>query len=82
MELDSSPVLAAGVRLGKQLPETMFYMIHQCFSFISHLLFELEEAPKIQMVKIKGSWLAQSEEHETLDLKVMSSSPTLGVEIT
>ena len=28
-----------------------------------------------------GTWLAQSIEHVTLDLGVMSSSPTLGVEI-
>ena len=30
----------------------------------------------------RGAWLAQSEEHVTLDLRVVSSSPTLGVEIT
>ena len=30
----------------------------------------------------EGIWLAQSEEHVTLDLKVVSSRPTLGVEIT
>ena len=29
-----------------------------------------------------GIWLAQSEEHETLGLRVVSLSPTLGVEIT
>ena len=29
-----------------------------------------------------GAWLAQLEEHATLDLRVMSSSPTLDVEIT
>ena len=29
-----------------------------------------------------GAWLAQWEEHPTVDLKVMSFSPTLGVEIT
>ena len=29
-----------------------------------------------------GTWLALLEEHETLDLEVMSSSPMLGVEIT
>ena len=27
-----------------------------------------------------GTWLAQSAEHVTLDLRVMSSSPTLGME--
>ena len=29
-----------------------------------------------------GTWLAQSEEQVTLGLGVMSSSPTLGVEMT
>ena len=31
---------------------------------------------------LRGTWLAQSVEHVTLDLGVMSSSPTLGIEIT
>ena len=31
--------------------------------------------------KYRGAWLAQSE-HSTLDLRVVSSSPTLAVEIT
>jgi len=30
----------------------------------------------------RGSWLGQSEEHATLDLGVVISSPMLGVEIT
>ena len=30
----------------------------------------------------RDTWLAQSEEHVTLDLRLMSLSPTLGVEIT
>lgn len=30
----------------------------------------------------RGAWLAQSVEHETLDLGVVSSSPTLGAEMT
>ena len=29
-----------------------------------------------------GIWLAQSVEHATLDLRVVSLSPTLGMEIT
>ena len=29
-----------------------------------------------------STWLAQLEEHETLDFRVASSSPVLGVEIT
>lgn len=29
-----------------------------------------------------GAWLAQWEEHVPLDLRVMGSSPTLGVEIS
>ena len=31
---------------------------------------------------VQGTWLAQSVEHATLDLGVVSASPTLGVEIT
>ena len=31
---------------------------------------------------LQGCWLAQSEEHATLDYGVMSLSPMLGVEIT
>ena len=30
----------------------------------------------------RGTWLAQSEEHATLDLGVVNSSSMLGVEIT
>ena len=30
----------------------------------------------------RGAWLAQLEEHVTLNLGVVSSSPTLGIEIT
>ena len=30
----------------------------------------------------RGTWLAQSIEHATRDLRVMSSSPMLGVELT
>ena len=33
-------------------------------------------------MKERGSWLAQSEEHMTFDLEVISSSPLLDVEIT
>lgn len=32
--------------------------------------------------ELRGAWLAQSVEHRTLDLRVVSSSPTLGVEPT
>ena len=31
---------------------------------------------------VGGTWLAQSEEHATLDLEAVSSSPTQGVENT
>ena len=31
---------------------------------------------------MRGTWLAQSEEHVTFDMGVLSPSPTLGVEIT
>lgn len=29
-----------------------------------------------------GAWLAQTLEHATLDLRIMGSSPTLGIELT
>ena len=31
-----------------------------------------------KQIKVRGAWLAQSVEHGTLDLRVISSSPTLG----
>ena len=34
------------------------------------------------ILELKGAWLAPSEEHLTLDLRVVSSSPTLGLEPT
>ena len=34
------------------------------------------------MGRCQDAWLAQSEEHVTLDLGVMSLSPTLGIELT
>lgn len=33
-------------------------------------------------LKEGGAWLAQSEENVTLDLRVMSPSPMLGIEMT
>jgi len=36
----------------------------------------------IKAIHIGGTWLAELAEHVTLDLRVMSSSPTLGVELT
>jgi len=44
---------------------------------------EQEEAERLKENNwFWGAWLAQSEEHVTLDLRVMSSSSALGVEIT
>lgn len=37
---------------------------------------------KIKIVSSRGTWLAWSEEGETLDLGVMSLNPTLSAEIT
>ena len=34
------------------------------------------------IMRMRGTWLAQLEEHAILDLGFMSSSPTVGVEIT
>ena len=36
----------------------------------------------MKQVVLQGTWLAQSVKHATLDLRVMHSSPTLGVEPT
>lgn len=36
----------------------------------------------VKTVSERGIWLAQSVEHATLDLRVVGSSPVLGVEIT
>ena len=36
----------------------------------------------VKIITLKGPWLTQFVEHVTLDLGVVSSSPTLGVEIT
>ena len=46
---------------------------------ISYFSGEEIEAQNVQSC---GTWLAHSVEHATLDLGVVSSSPTLGVEIT
>ena len=36
----------------------------------------------VQMPNARGTWLAQLVEHVTFDLRVVGSSPMLGVEIT
>ena len=36
---------------------------------------------RYKLLRIRGTWLALLEEHVTLDLGVLSLSPTLGVEI-
>lgn len=36
----------------------------------------------LKSVSVGGAWLAQSEEHAALDLRVVRSSPTWGVQIT
>ena len=37
---------------------------------------------KVVQKHLRGTWLVQWENHEILVLRVMNSSPTLGVEIT
>lgn len=51
------------------------YTLHLLL-FLSACLFQNEKA------NLKGVWLTQSIEHATLDLGVVSSSCTLGVETT
>jgi len=41
-----------------------------------------ESMENLELIWKGGTWLAQSVDHATLDLKVMSLSPTLGVEPT
>ena len=36
----------------------------------------------VKLISERGAWLAQLVEHVTLDLGVVSSSPTMGVDIT
>ena len=48
-------------------------------------IFCLENPNKIKRISSKGTWgacLVQSIEHMTLDLRVVISSPSLGVELT
>ena len=45
-------------------------------------LFCLNEKPPSKVESLWGAWMAQLVEHVTLDLRVMSSSPTLGMEPT
>ena len=41
-----------------------------------------QQSKCLSTVQWRSAWLDQSVEHETLDLKVVSSSPTLGIERT
>ena len=49
---------------------------------MSEYSLEVSESPKSKNRKGGGKWLAQSVEHATLDLGVVSSSPMVGVEPT
>ena len=57
-------------------------------SFLSYFLIFFLEQYILRELRgqkgggIRGTWLAQLVKHATLDLGVVSSSPTLGVEIT
>ena len=59
-----------------------FYLCE--FQLLIYTILEFETGKNWISFKIltRGAWLAQSEEHVTLDLGVISSSPTWGVEIT
>ena len=48
----------------------------------SFILMKLINVVYFKVYKCQGAWLAQLVEHVTLDLGVVSLSPTLGVEIT
>ena len=42
----------------------------------------MTQAIETKRARFRGSWLVQSVEHVTLDLRLINSSPTMGVEIT
>lgn len=46
-----------------------------------HLLVECLREGHIKEIKVWSMWLAQLEEHATVDFRVVSSRPTLDVEI-
>ena len=50
-----------------------------CLTFCGLCVLERTLGKKYKIYQ--GAWLAQSVEHVTLDLRVMCSSPTLGLEL-
>ena len=51
-------------------------------AWLSHIYTEPAHFPHFKKFRLKGTWLAQSVEHVTLDLRVMSSSSTMSAEVT
>lgn len=51
------------------------------FNFIS-LLQTLYYSFQLKTITFRGTWLAQVVKHVTLDLRIMSLSPMVGVEVT
>lgn len=43
---------------------------------------DLSAQSSLEKLKHRGTWMAQSEQHPTLDLGIMSLSAVVGVEIT
>ena len=68
------------------LTERKTALLVQRSNVLQHLLLSTTlgklRTEKLKLGKTQGAWLAESGEHATLDLKVGSSSPTLGEEIT
>ena len=56
------------------------YYIRKTLNFV--ILSKSADIFVLEINLVRGTWQAQSEEHVTLDLRVMSSSPTVSVEIT
>ena len=49
-----------------------------CLSMVFNDIFSMHILTEQWMQSLKDAWLAQSVEHETLNLRVVGSSPTLG----
>lgn len=58
--------------------DTFFFFL----SLLSLIFTIVHQKRHAKNVKMGGSWLAGLVEHVTLDLGVMSLSPTFGVEVT
>lgn len=59
-----------------------FNVLHCPFLFFHYPIFSHLGKDLLRDMSAWGAWLVQLTVHVTLDLRVMSLSPTLGIEIT